>query len=360
MQHLDEGTLRVLLDEPQCATEKARDHLAACAPCQTRLETVGAQAREVQSLLAVSDLPLDTARALGRIRARTVQPRMRPVGRAVVTSPPHTIPRLPITAAAVVLLAACLALTPVGSWAQSVVTIFQPQSVAAVPITMSELQSLPNLGKFGTLTTHSGGAAMRVTSAAAASSATGMQVLTPTYLPPDTPLTSRIGVTTGTTATFTFSASRAQTEAQKEGKTLPPMPASIDGSTLTLTIKPAVVAVYGSGSGIPALVVGQVPAPTVTSSGLSVRQLEGYLIQIDPTLKPTIDSLVDPTSTLPIPIPLNFAAGQSVTVQGVKGVAVGDSTGIGSAVVWVKDGIVYAVGGTSTLANILHVADSLH
>jgi hypothetical protein len=49
-----------------------------------------------------------------------------------------------------------------------------------------------------------------------------------------------------------------------------------------------------------------------------------------------------------------------VRIAGVDGLAVGDSTGIGSIVIWQRDGIVHAVAGALTEDEVLSVADSLH
>jgi len=102
--------------------------------------------------------------------------------------------------------------------------------------------------------------------------------------------------------------------------------------------------------------------PTVQSSGVSVRQLEDYLLQqpgISPELAAQIRALGNPSQTLPIPIPVNMANSHPARVQGMPGVVIGDSSGLGSAVVWVKDGVVYAVGGTLTEDQVLQVANSL-
>ncbi len=48
-----------------------------------------------------------------------------------------------------------------------------------------------------------------------------------------------------------------------------------------------------------------------------------------------------------------------MTVQGVQGEAFGDNTGIGSAVVWINNGIVYFVGGTIAQTDALAAANSL-
>ncbi|MBO0702330.1 MAG: hypothetical protein J2P38_05320, partial [Candidatus Dormibacteraeota bacterium] len=69
--------------------------------------------------------------------------------------------------------------------------------------------------------------------------------------------------------------------------------------------------------------------------------------------------LGNPDGALPLPIPAGLATAQPVTVQGVQGQAFGDNTGIGSAVVWIKGGIVYFVGGTIAESDALAAAQSL-
>jgi hypothetical protein len=142
------------------------------------------------------------------------------------------------------------------------------------------------------------------------------------------------------------------------------MPAVMDGSTLYVKTGPIVVALYGQSNDIPALAVGQMRAPEISSAGASVEAMEDYLLSlpgVSPNLAASIKALGDPTKTgaLPIPIPVNMASAQSVQVDGVSGLAIGDSTGIGSVVVWEKGGIVYGVGGAMTQDNALRVANSL-
>jgi hypothetical protein len=48
-----------------------------------------------------------------------------------------------------------------------------------------------------------------------------------------------------------------------------------------------------------------------------------------------------------------------VSVHGVTGLFIGDSTGLGSAVIWQQNGLVYLVGGTLTEAETMAVANSL-
>jgi hypothetical protein len=156
----------------------------------------------------------------------------------------------------------------------------------------------------------------------------------------------------------------------------------MDGSKLTVTVGPAVVEIFGNlnigagnGTGtttaatpdpsqlaLPQLVVGESSAPVVTSSGVTTQQLENYLLSlpgVSANLAAAIRAVKDPSTTLPIPIPIEYATSSSVTVQGVGGVAVGDNTGLGAGVIWIKNGTVYGVAGTLKKDAILVIANGL-
>jgi len=141
------------------------------------------------------------------------------------------------------------------------------------------------------------------------------------------------------------------------------MPAKLDGSTLAFTGGPAIVVMYGSGEQTGnTLVVGVAKAPTVGSDGASVSEIQAYLLSqpsVTPALAAQIRAIGDPATTLPIPIPVGQAAAKNVSVHGVTGLFIGDSTGLGSAVIWQQNGLVYIVGGTLTEAETIAVANSL-
>jgi hypothetical protein len=234
--------------------------------------------------------------------------------------------------------------------------------------------------------------AQQVASAAAAAAATGLVVHAPASLPAGVPTNVTYTVLSQGTASFTFSAAKAQAAAAATGKTLPPMPAGLDGSTLQVTIGPAVVATYGGTMGIggegtrlrgrhagikgvatgraaehpegnmPSLVVAEAAQPRITSTGATVKEIEDYLLAqpgVSPQLAAEIKAIGDPTTALPIPVPVERATAQTVQVQGVSGLAVGDNTGIGSGVIWEKDGVVYGVAGALPESQILAIANSL-
>jgi hypothetical protein len=402
MRHLSESVLRRLYDEPAAIPAAARRHYATCARCRGRFDTIAADARAVAPLLAVSDARADPAAAFTQIRQRIaaqngVQSRRRHqrwyerMG-AMVQLNGRRLARPVGGVIAAAALVGALALTPAGSFAQSFITIFEPQQFVPVPVTSGELQSLPNLRDYGTMTQSAQPAARQVASATAAAAATGLVVHAPASLPAGVPTNVTYTVLSQGTASFTFSAARAQAAAAATGKTLPPMPAGLDGSTLQVTIGPAVVATYGGTMGIggedtrlrgrhagikgvatgraavhregdmPSLVVAEAAQPRITSTGATAKEIEDYLLAqpgVSPQLAAEIKAIGDPTTALPIPIPVERATAQTVQVQGTSGLAVGDNTGIGSGVIWEKDGVVYGVAGALPESQILAIANSL-
>ena len=94
---------------------------------------------------------------------------------------------------------------------------------------------------------------------------------------------------------------------------------------------------------------------------MTVRQLENYLLSvpgIPAGVASEIRALGNPTQTIPVPIPVDLASGSSVNINGASGLLIGDSTGLGSAVIWQHNGVVYAIAGTVSSNEALAVARS--
>ncbi len=331
---------------------------------------------DIEKLLGIQDVEVDTERALSRIRARVEQERIRPVRYAIVRRDGPLVSMWVKGLAAAASVALIATLLTVSGVAETILTIFEPKQVVAVPITSADVSTaIAGLGSYGTLEFSTPPKPYDVPDLATAAKDSGLKVLQPSQLPPGVSVaTARYGVMPRTTATFTFSADKTQASASRLGRTPPPMPANIDGSKLFITGGPAVVQYFddgtaptgGSGSmlaTLPKLVVAQGKGPVVQSDGVTVEQLQQYLLAqpgITPQLAAQIRAIKDPSSTLPIPIPVDMATSKNVTVQGQQGVFIGDSTGLGSAVIWQKDGIVYGVAGTLSESQIMVVANSLH
>lgn len=367
MRHPNDGTLRRLCDEAMAVPAAQRNHVKTCDRCRERADEIQQASLYAATTLGDRRPEVNAMRALVNVQARlasepSVSVRRR-TGEQVRRGMKRLTTPLLATGAGLAVLAG-LTLTPAGSLAQHALDVFQPAQIAAVPVTNTDLQSLPRLRAFGTIRIARNTQAQTVTTAAQASSLAGMAVLTPASLPAGTPSTVRYHVMQPQTGSFTFDAAKARAAISRTGKPFPPMPGDMNGSVLRVKIGATVLAIYGTPSRIPALVIGQMRAPVISSRGASVAEMEQYVLHlpgVSPSLARSIEALGDPTqsATLPVPIPVNMAMAQSVQVQGVKGLAVGDSTGIGSVVVWEKGGIIYGVGGTMTESDALSVANSL-
>ncbi len=403
MGHVSDGDLRRWLDEPTGISAEAARHAATCGLCRGRSLVISGDATAADGMLRVSEPSVQPAVALRRVRQRiaasSVQDDRRwHHGRGALSS--LGLGRFGKVAAGLAAAAAIvvsLAVTPAGSWAQGLLTIFEPKQVAAVPINLSDLHTLPHLDEYGTISQVVQTPISHADSAVEASAASGLAVLTPVVLPPNVRSAARYAVLHDSTASFTFRAAMARDAAARKGAAVPPMPSNIDGSMLTVHAGPGVVAYYGnaeiSGSeptspltslvkpqvdrargvkepgpgpnlagDVPSLVIAQVKVPVVTSTGATAAQLEQYLLAqpgVAPGLAAAIKSIGDPAATLPIPIPVDRAMSHPVSVQGVGGLALSDATGIGT-VVWQKNGVIYAVAGTHVEQQLLAVANSLH
>jgi hypothetical protein len=211
-----------------------------------------------------------------------------------------------------------------------------------------------------------------VLSAAEAEKVSGLHVPVVANLPAGVSSTITYAATPKAVAVFTFDAKKAAAAAAATGKSLPRLPAGMDGAKLTVTVGPAVVEVFGNLKSnsttssqeinLPQLIIGESAAPLVTSTQVSAKQLENYILSLpglSPQLAAAIRSIGDPSTTLPIPVPIEYATSSKVSVQGVQGVALGDNTGLGSAVIWIKNGDVFAVAGPLKQSVVLTVANQL-
>jgi hypothetical protein len=311
-----------------------------------------------EKLLAMPPIAVDAEAGLTRFAAAVERSGVTPARRAAMAFPFARAKWL-AAAAAVVIVATTLTMTGV---ADSILQIFEAKQFAAVAVTPVDIQTLGELSQFGTLSWSAQPQPHAVASLGAATAETGLPAFS-VSVPASISATAKYQALARTTATFVFDASLARASAAAIGRTAPPMPAKLDGSTLAFTGGPAMLAIYGSGEQTGnTLVVGVAKAPTVGSDGASVSEIQAYLLSqpsVTPALAAQIRAIGDPATTLPIPIPVGQAAAKNVSVHGVTGLFIGDSTGLGSAVIWQQNGLVYLVGGTLTEAETMAVANSL-
>ena len=368
MPHLSDGALRRLYDEPFALDEPARTHYNGCTDCQARFAAVADDARHALALMAVPAATVDPEAALRSTMPRLGSSRPR---RGVLRG--ATGGRRPLAgglaaAALAVTLVASLAFTPLAS---TVMKIFEPTQVSPVTINQGDLNGLDAFSTWGDVKWTKQPELKEAGTAAEAAQISGLPEISigagklPAKLVRAPVSYGAVGQATGT-VTFTSNA-----------------PSRLQGSTLTVQIGPAETAIYGdlgkaaqaarSGEGGkdpesalrtagPLLAVVEMRSPEVSSTGVSVAEIKKVLLAqpgLSPSVRAAISAIDSPTGNLPIPIPAGQVNAHSVKVQGVTGTAVGDSTGLGSAAIWIKGGRVYGVAGTLTEDEVLAVANGL-
>jgi hypothetical protein len=334
---------------------------------------------EIERALGTAEPRVNTDEALARFRTRVQTEGIAPVAPVARQRIPSRLLQGLAAAAGVVVVASALTLSGL---ADSILQIFEPKSVVAVPLTQGDLNYLGQacaglnlqecMGAYGTFEWTAPPQPNEVRSREQASAEAGFAAQAPTSVPSTVTGTPRYGVINRSSATFTFSADTTQRTAARQNRTAPPLPANIDGSKLFITGGPAVVQIWGAPAGtptstgtspdVPTLVVGQAKAPTVSSDRVTVDELRSYLLAqpgISPQLAAAIRAIGDPSSTLPVPVPAELAISHPVTVQGVQGLFIGDNTGIISAVIWQKDGMMFEVIGSFNESQALAIANSM-
>jgi hypothetical protein len=364
--------LRRIQDEPLALSADEQRHYESCAECRLRFQRIEGNTQDVTRLLSLPEIEPDAAVGLAKVNARlassTRRGRLDILERSSALSwrlPRSTRPIAALALAAILLVA----FTATGT-AQRLSQIFEVKNIVGVRVSPSELQKTARLLDYGTFRWVEGPPEpTEVADPSTASARSGLPVLKPSYLPAYVTGPARYAVVAHSTASFTFDARKLQTSAGAAGVKVAPMPPSIDGSTLYISGGPGLVEYFSSraaspntnsAEGLPLLVIGETRAPVVSSTGATRDQLEAYALAqpgIPSDLRAQLQSIKDPSSTLPIPIPSQFAASRPVQVQGVNGLLV--DAGLGAAVIWQKGGIVYAVGGQLTPEQVLQIANSL-
>ncbi len=280
----------------------------------------------------------------------------------------------PAAAAAVAAFFVALLLTPLGGYAKSLLTVFEPRQFQPIELSRSDLRDLrllPQADDVGTQ--HVVRKPVRQTYGSIEQAQRHLQfsVLRPTTVPAELRAVHVYRTTAPGVMTFTFSAAKARAFEQRSHKMLPAMPRALDGTTVRVQTGQLFEARYEAASarrrdssrpGSAFLEVIESQAPRITSTGASLDALERYLLampNVSPQLAAQIRTLSDIQNTVPIPVLIDKQTARHVTVNGAQGLAVGDNTGLGAGVVWQRNGMIYAVGGPASMDDAMAVANGL-
>jgi hypothetical protein len=385
--HLSDGILRAYIDrqlaEPDL--QQARTHLAVCSGCQARLDRLSGRAGKVGEYLAflAPSRPLPAGAAMNQFKDRISKKEVDNMWKKIFSRRYR-----PAWAVLVVLVVLALALSipSVGAIANSFLGLFRVQQVTVVQVnpgnipqqlgSSSELESLMSQD----VQVQKQGEVQSASSAAEASQLAGISV----RLPSTAQGQAAILVQPASHITFKIEAKRIQAILDEIGHSEINVPAQLDGSTVEVDVPAATAALYGPcqqelaaaqqqgfkpeqaegprRSDCTTLV--QLTSPTVsTPPGLDIKQIGQAFLEVlgmTPDEAAHFSQNIDWATTLVVPIPRYGTSYQDVTVDGVNGTFIQqDNRGNEYLLMWVKDGIVYALTGPGDLQTALALGNSL-
>jgi hypothetical protein len=392
-KHLNDGQLRAALDGELGEIESR--HLEGCPSCLERKRLIHSQVRQATGPLTflapasspTPDSDLDARAALRRFQHRTLNHKETSMFKKLFASP-----ALRYGLAALFVLAVIVSVPDTRALAARLLSLFRVQQVAVVPIDFTGMQQLTGRGPIGqqmgrllsdsvTITQKPGGP-VDVADAAQASQLAGFDVRLPEGMS-----ATHISVMGAAAFTFTIDRAKAQALLEEAGHTDLVLPESIDGEDISVTIPSGVSTAYGNcptptdgeserepGGESPGqryadcTLLAQIPSPTVSApASVDVPQLARIGLEftgMSAEQAAAFTDGVDWTSTLVIPVPRNAAVYEQVSVDGVTGTLIQRTSNDGDApqfsLIWVKDGIIYAISGLGTDSDkAIEMANSL-
>ena len=168
---------------------------------------------------------------------------------------------------------------------------------------------------------------------------------------------STVYVSEAVKASYTFDVAKIRAKIQEAGVRGVKAPEQLDGKTFTFNGGRGVVVLYGAQED--GVVFAQGPSPTLTiPEGVDMDYLRQDFLMIPglpADLVAQVKEIEDWERTLIIPVPANGSS-EEVKVDGAEGVLISDAKGEKNAVLWQRDGRLYAIGGEITAADALEAA----
>ena len=385
-KHLTDGELRAALDGELDVNGLA--HLEACTDCQSRQHHLQSESEKIAyrlAFLAGTDQQVpQPQRAWNQFSQRLLTKKENSMFKKM-----FAFPVIRFGTAVLVILALVLAFPGTRALAGELLNLFRIRQVTAVPVDFTGLEQLTGDGALGNQFTElisnsvnitdEPGELVEAADAAQASQLSGFNVRLPQSLTP-----AQIYVMDSAAFSMTVDRAKAQALLDEAGRSDLVLPESVDGADISVTIPSSVSAAYGtcpkpqkddSGSEEverqlyrDCVILAQIPSPSVNApADLDINQLAQIGLEFTGMTAEeaaAFTSTVDWTSTLVVPIPNNSATYEQVSVDGVTGTLIQRPSREGEpttfALLWVKDGIVYAISGRGDKSGqALEMANSL-
>lgn len=385
--HLTDGELKTYIDEEtsEVQGERFSAHLADCLECRQRLEAISARGGKVEDYLSSlapgsGEEALSTSAARARLQARIL-------GEKEVTNMWKKLfsrkyrPAWVVVTLILVLVVA-FSFPQVQAIANSFLGLFRVEQIKAVEVGIS-LDEMPDemerhfmafeeLMSSELFEVEQEEESFDVTDAAEASQATGYAVRLPANLDGE----RRINFQPAATIRFTIDRSLWQAIIDELGYDFE-LPRSTDGKRVVVSVPPSTTTFYGhcaSTSGdiqagleeglADCTILTQMPSPSIEAPpGLDVNQIGQIFMEVlgmSPEEAARFSQNTEWSTTLVIPVP-DGAKYREVKVDGVSGTLFEDPHGKKSryTLMWIKEGMLYALAGDSRISEVLDIANSL-
>ncbi len=375
--HPDEGTLRAHLDRELAAGAAAEvaAHLAACTECAGRASAMSGRAArvaaELEALSPAAEAAAATPPAAARERLSALESKIAPLPR-----PPRRRRALWAGLAAAAAIVALFTIPPLRAIAVDFLGLFRVEQVAVAPVNPGDMPArLGSSAQLGALLSdqvhvESSGEPAYMADPGQAAAAAGFHVRMPSLLAsPD-----ELAVQPAGQATIRVDLARVRAVLREIDRDAAELPAELDGAEIGIDFPKSVRACWGDcprpeehGTENPpdrqGILLVQLPSPAVAApAGLPVDRIGAAFLEI--MGMPRAEAVrfsenVDWATTLVIPIPRYSTSYQEVTVDGVRGTLIRHSGRLSYMLLWVKDGVIYALAGSGEAARGIEIASSL-
>jgi len=385
-KHLNDGQLRASLDNELDVTGLA--HLESCGQCQTRQKTFQTQLGLVADQLAFlsSDKKpsgLSSKQAWRKFKEYVLIKKETNMFKKLFAS---SLVRYGVSALLVLTL--IVAIPGTRALASELLNLFRVQRVQVLPVDFTGMEQLngavgsdiSQLISDSVTMTQKPGDPVTVSDSSEASSLAGFSVRVPNEAAP-----SQINVMNGASFSMKIDRTKAQALLEEAGRGDLVLPEAIDGETVSVEIPSSVSIAFGTcpspsndnefdmnSNGSPArryadcIILAEIPSPVVSApASVDVAQLAQIALEFSGMSTDEAKSFtdtVDWTSTLVVPIPKNAATYEQISVDGVTGTLIQRPADDAPqfSLLWVKDGIIYAIGGLGSDAQqAIDIANSL-
>ena len=400
--HINDGQLKATLTQEELPDqERVRQHLTDCPLCQRQADLISTQSEQVASHLdSLAPVPGEAVHSIESARAR-LHVRIKEKEKISMNQNLFSRTYRPAWAVLgmVLLLVIAFSFPGVRTLASSFLGLFRVEQITFVSVNPNNASEIADkLGSselFQTLFSKDIkvepiGKNQVVSDAAEAGTLASIPVRLPTGLTSP----ARLEVQQGTRMTFSVDLPKVREILKEIGRMDIQLPDDIDGSIITLQLPVAVTANFGDckrlaatagigndptdpdDGGLPWLPgctqLVQVSTPTISAPpGLDIAKIgEAFLQLLGMSTEEAaqISQTVDWTTTLVVPVPTYFdATYRDVLVDGVTGTLItqNQTTQDGTTynhitLLWVKNGVLYALSGPGNIQDVLAVANSLN